>query len=350
LKSRLRYYKRKIFKNYFILGIIFKLPHLIVLSLKFPFKLFFLNRTIKTVKNNRKIVAVSLTKKIGDIISCEPIVRKIRYDYKESFIIWFTETKYKELIDENPNVNMVQGLHCLSEWILFKYFIKFDMVCDFHFHGKTCCILSIVNDEGNKEIDHNNYFNFGTLLDIYSLTSGFIPIDHNPKFYIASETIPQADKLKLPDTYLVIHCESDSKQKGWGKENWTLLLNFILNELNLYVVDVGANPKPDLVKNPNYKNLCGISTLFLTAELIKRASLFIGNDSGPAHIANALDTYGIILMGDYYHFKNYQPFSGDYFNGNMATIIRANGYVKNLPVQTVKSFVKDVSKKIIKKA
>ena len=51
-----------------------------------------------------------------------------------------------------------------------------------------------------------------------------------------------------------------------------------------------------------YLNLSNKLSILSTAEVIKRSSIFIGLDSGPSHIANAVGTKGIILMGDYYHF------------------------------------------------
>ena len=49
-----------------------------------------------------------------------------------------------------------------------------------------------------------------------------------------------------------------------------------------------------------------------TAEIIKRAEYFIGIDSGPAHFANAVGTYGFLLFGKLGEFENYMPYSGKY--------------------------------------
>lgn len=69
--------------------------------------------------------------------------------------------------------------------------------------------------------------------------------------------------------------------------------------------------------------------------MIRRATLFIGIDSGPAHMANAVGTPGVILIGSYLGFKNYMPFSGSYKSGGKATIIYGNGPVSHISVERV---------------
>ena len=72
-----------------------------------------------------------------------------------------------------------------------------------------------------------------------------------------------------------------------------------------------------------------------TAEVIRRADLFIGIDSGPAHLANAVGTPGVILLGAYGGFRSYLPYSGGYATGMAADIIRADGPAADVPAAAV---------------
>ena len=72
-------------------------------------------------------------------------------------------------------------------------------------------------------------------------------------------------------------------------------------------------------------NLCGRLSLLETAEVIRRAALFVGVDSGPAHLANAVGTPGVVLLGRYRGFDAYVPYSGGYADGSNATLVRADG-------------------------
>ena len=331
------------------LRFIFKIFHRVSYLFQIPFYFFKLKK-IFNKRGNKKVIAISLTRRLGDIISTEPILRTIRKKNPKAFIIWFTEKDYVELLQTNPNINLVFQIKCLSVWIFFRKYFNFDLICDFHFEGRKCCSYPLLKSEGDKTINHLNYYDYGNLLDIYSLTSGILPIYRKPLLYIGQSNIDIVDKLKLPKKFISIHLESKSSKRKWELNKWISLVRFINKKFSLPVVEVGSESQLSMNDKSNHWNLCGVLSILSSAEVIRRSIFFIGVDSGPAHIANAVSTYGIILMGDYYHFKNYQPFSGEYFNGNMATIVRTKGNVKNLPLQRVKSCVIDVSEKIIKKS
>ena len=86
---------------------------------------------------------------------------------------------------------------------------------------------------------------------------------------------------------------------------------------------------------PLYKSFCGSLSILETAEVIRRAKLFIGIDSGPAHLANAVGTFGVIMFGNYIGFERYNPFSGGYRNGSNAVLLYANGPVEAIQVDSV---------------
>ena len=79
---------------------------------------------------------------------------------------------------------------------------------------------------------------------------------------------------------------------------------------------------------------CGQLSVLGTAAVIRRASLFVGIDSGPAHFANALGPPGVILLGSYGPFAKYTPYSGRYANAG-ATLLQHDAPVAELPVETV---------------
>jgi heptosyltransferase III len=83
------------------------------------------------------------------------------------------------------------------------------------------------------------------------------------------------------------------------------------------------------------RDLCGRLLLLETAEVIRRAALFVGIDSGPAHLANAVGTPGVLLLGQYRTFGRYMPFSGGYADGSRATVLHADGPAATLTVDEV---------------
>ena len=82
---------------------------------------------------------------------------------------------------------------------------------------------------------------------------------------------------------------------------------------------------------PNYMHLTAACSTF-----IKRAILFIGIDSGPAHLANAVGTFGIIMIGKLADFINHIPYSGKYKSGENVLILRnTEGPSSEIPVEKV---------------
>jgi heptosyltransferase III len=69
--------------------------------------------------------------------------------------------------------------------------------------------------------------------------------------------------------------------------------------------------------------------------VIRRAAVFVGVDSGPAHLANAVGTYGIILLGHYRAYTRYMPYSGAYGDGRNARVLHNDGPASALPVARV---------------
>jgi ADP-heptose:LPS heptosyltransferase len=76
-------------------------------------------------------------------------------------------------------------------------------------------------------------------------------------------------------------------------------------------------------------------TLTEVAQTIKNAKLFIGIDSGPAHMANAVGTKGIMILGGYRAFNRYMPYSGAYSDGTGATLLMSESKAKNVGLQNV---------------
>jgi ADP-heptose:LPS heptosyltransferase len=108
-----------------------------------------------------------------------------------------------------------------------------------------------------------------------------------------------------------------------------------MNLDDAHIVEIGIVALLHGCNHPKYLNLCGRLSILESAEVLRRAVLFIGIDSGPAHLANAVGIYGVILMGNYLGFERYNPFSGGYKDGSNASIIYSQGLVSEIPVEQV---------------
>jgi ADP-heptose:LPS heptosyltransferase len=290
------------------------------------------------LNRKKKIVVISLIEHIGDIIANEPVSREIRKKYPESIIIWFVRRPYKDLLIYNLNIDKVFTVFCLATWILIcKKKIRFEAVYDLHFSGRACkiCHLPLKKDNVDHSINGTNYFNYGGLLKAVCLHNGIELKETVPKMYIPSRVFSRSKRFFPAEKYIVIHCASNEEIKDWDDKKWDLLVYKIINDYRYPVVEIGSIRKIS-VKSDYYHNLCGKLSILESAVLIKKAVLFIGIDSGPAHMANALETPGVILLGEYYFgMKDYNPYSGKYGSLENCGLVYSKDLVKNIPVETV---------------
>jgi lipopolysaccharide heptosyltransferase II len=95
-----------------------------------------------------------------------------------------------------------------------------------------------------------------------------------------------------------------SKARIWPVERFAVVARNLINANNASIIIVGG---PDevgaaadlerLIKSPSVHNLAGKTTIHETAALIERCKLFVGNDSGPMHIAAAVGTPVVAVFG-----------------------------------------------------
>jgi len=108
----------------------------------------------------------------------------------------------------------------------------------------------------------------------------------------------------LEDKPLIV-CGPGTKMqaKDWGKENWRALVKRLGETCrNFGLALVGAKEEASLADYvsaewPGRKvNLCGRLDLRSTAAVLERASVFIGPDSGPMHLASCVGTPCVIAF------------------------------------------------------
>jgi heptosyltransferase III len=298
------------------------------------------------IRRNKEVVAISLIEHIGDIIANEPISREIRKRYPSATIIWFVRKPYKELVTYNPYIDKVYTVYCLTTWIKIQEKIKFEAVYDLHFNGRSCnnCHVPLKKENVNDSINYTNYFNFGGLLKAVCLHNRLEISDNRPHMYIPVK-IEAKIKLLIPnENYIVVHCCSNELIKDWVNDKWDQLVREIIGDLKFHVVEIGTHSNLN-IESDLYHNLCSDLSILQSAAVIKKAKLFVGIDSGPAHMANALEIPGIILLGEYFFgMKNFNPYSGYYTYLENCRLIHSSDKVKSITVDTVIKSIEELLK------
>jgi heptosyltransferase-2 len=110
--------------------------------------------------------------------------------------------------------------------------------------------------------------------------------------------------------YAVVAYQAVAESRRWGIENYTALVGQIVTDSDLHVVLVGSQAdakageqilegisKAHATGRERVANLSGKTTLRELAAICSRARIFVGNDSGPAHLAASVGIPLVVLSG-----------------------------------------------------
>lgn len=304
------------------------------------------------LKPGQQLIAIIRTEHFGDIVAAEPISRYVREQYPDAHIVWFVKPSFAELVSHNPQVNEVFREFCVTERRVLLEGKVFDQVFELQFRNNNHCPKCQVFTENpvalKRDINVFNYFDYGNLLEVFAQTGDLIPpkaafpADDQPRLYLQPAHQAKADRLNLPEKFIVMHCRSNYEPKDWPAERWNQLVHWLADHYDYHLVEIGLESNLT-VTTPAYRNLCGQLSILETAEVIRRASFFIGLDSGPSHLGNATGTFGIILIGALNNFENYNPYSGRYGRQENAVLVRQAGLpCAQLPFAFVQEQVRGV--------
>jgi heptosyltransferase-2 len=132
--------------------------------------------------------------------------------------------------------------------------------------------------------------------------------------YHVRELLAAAPELRLPLS--VLHVGAGTKAKRWPARHWAELVERVTCELGGSMILVGDAADQPLCRSllrasPWAMDWTGRLTLMQLAALLSDASLFIGSDSGPAHIAAAMGTPSVVLFSGTNRADTWRPVGRD---------------------------------------
>jgi heptosyltransferase-3 len=297
---------------------------------------------IRAKDPGRKVICISKTQHLGDIVACEPVARQVRKNDPDAFIIWCLQKSYVELMQHHPAVDYFLGVECLTEWLLFSDSGLFDQVIELEMNGKPCktCGLAL-SRQNNFGVTFENYYRLGTLLEVYLRCANYQVEDKSPQIFIPRSAFDEVGNLLKPyeGQFVTVHCSSNETCRDWCVEKWGELLRWLAKEWPVQIIEIGLKPVLSHLKVPRYLSLCGKLSILETAEVVRRSALFIGVDSGPAHLANAVGTKGVILIGEYAGFSHYRPYNGNFGDASWGSLVFSSGVASEIEVEAVQKAV-----------
>ena len=296
-------------------------------------------------KNPENILIIRLSA-IGDVINVLPSLRLLRSHFPNARITWLVEDRASEILRAHPDVDEViiyprkkwqrgilkvnRSLNIISESLSFYKKLRknhYDLVIDFQGNLKSA-VMNLITGSGNRlgfGKGHCKEFNYLStkhhaypigkkihrieknlsLLKELDIETNFLrpelPVSKEDKEYISSFINKNVDP-SLP--IIIIHPGTSKfgSFKQWSSENYTLLADMILDKHKANIIFTWGPGEIDTVKEivesmkHNALPACETKSIKQLTELIKRATFFIGGDTGPLHIASIM---GIPVVGIY---------------------------------------------------
>lgn len=272
---------------------------------------------------------------MGDMIVLLPVVSLLKEKYPQAAIDIVCEKRNVAILKlagmtENALVYDTNPLGFLSRLRSRKYDVAVDTE-QFHHFSAVFALLSKaparigfkINPTRNPLYTHLiNYApdghegeQFMRLIEPLGITNTCYDIqDALPD--LKTETPPAvADELKEvagKNGFAVIHAGTSSELKLWAEENWVKLSGLLHEKRGLGIVLIGGKGdgkiSAQIVEGATRTNcrivsFAGKHDLGTTSAVIKQASVFIGSDSGLAHLATALGVPSVVLFGPSDHLK-----------------------------------------------
>jgi heptosyltransferase-3 len=251
--------------------------------------------------------AIIRLRSLGDCVLSTPAIELLHHARPDLRIAVVVEDRFADVFRGNPAVAevlppSVRAIRSFAPDLCLNY------------HGGTrsarLTMLSGAKVRAGFDIFHPAFaYNtpIPTAQEILGVTRRVHTVEHmaSAMFYLGVERtwIPRARVPAPPGrsphapagSYVVIHPLAATPEKTWPASSFVETANFLQDSLQLQPVFIGG-PGEDLTPFQNWCTVSG-APLAEVAQLMRDASLFAGNDSGPAHVAAAFGLPLVVLFG-----------------------------------------------------
>lgn len=281
-------------------------------------------------------IVIRMPNWIGDAVMATPILTDLRSHFKEAKITAMCQTPIGYVLENNPSVDSIYSFNRPSGWIHRLH--RMDLV-DSLKEGKYDMGILLTNSfssawwflrghvknrvgftgglrrylldiavpwPSEKETQHQ-VITYKTLLQPLDIPLSNTP----PQLFISDKEKKEADQfLNLlgidPKKNMIIGINPGAaygSAKCWPPERFEAVTRKLLDNPNVYILYFGDTNTASLINDickgftERVINLAGRTTLRELMALINCCDLFLTNDSGPMHIAAALNVRLLALFG-----------------------------------------------------
>ncbi len=269
---------------------------------------------------------------LGDLVTLEPTFRAIRYFYEDSKISFLTTGIGKGLYQDsnyfdeyilhksvfssiqklkNNKYDIVINLQCNKPSHYINFFLKKDLVVNKSYSFKDKLLGLKVKSKTIREIIEATKSISLNRIDKY-----FDEVQELIKLPVRQKSL--LENLTSDKKYIAISTGTSERwlSKKWGLDNYSnLIAKLIENDFEIILVGSSLELEDSeilLKKYPQIKSFVNKTNLTELKNLLANVDIFIGNDSGPTHIAAAVGVNTITIFGstDIKHCVKFMPYTG----------------------------------------
>lgn len=251
-------------------------------------------------------VAVVRLRSLGDSVLSTPAIHLLKRARPDLRIAVVSEPRFHAVYDDNPDIDQV-----LSPGVRVLRAFEPDLCLNLH-GGSTSAKLTLLS--GARFRAGFEHFRFSEVYNIRIPRAQEIlgaertvhTAEHAASaiFHLGAplREIPRARlfahgraPVSAPGPYAVFHASASHPDKTWPAPFFVSVAQYVNRELGLQPVFI-AGPGEDIAQFQMWPVMANASLSDVKA-LLKNAVLFVGNDSGPAHMAAAFGLPVVVLFG-----------------------------------------------------
>ena len=284
-------------------------------------------------------IAIVKLSAIGDIIHTMIVLQFIKNIYPESIIDWFVDESLKGVLEHNPHINKIHPIRfkeakskksiifLTKEIFKLRKLEKYDLVIDIQNLIKSAIIARLIPSKKTIGLDNNSSreslaslfyshkYSIDHSLNIIKRNTSIInkalninitntDVDKKKPFlFFEKSSLDECISKELPNILLIPGASFKSKMYPLEK------LAQIPNKINGNFIILWGKPSEKIISEKIKlltPEVCIVNKLSLNKlkALISQVDLVIGPDTGPTHMAWALNVASITLFGPTPGYRN----------------------------------------------
>lgn len=249
-------------------------------------------------------VAVVRLRSLGDCVLSTPALRLLKAHRPDLRVAVVVERAWRAVYEGNPDVDEILEPSLSALWRFAP-----DLVLNLHGGARSARLVAASRARWRAGFGHyRNAWLYNVRIPRAQEIFGEERVVHTAEhaasamFYLGVPVteIPRARlfvsrRTEQRRAYAVIHPMASSAEKTWAAERFAGCAAWIERELGLEAVVIGG-AEDDLSAFEGFARVQG-APLAEVKGLLAGAEIFLGNDSGPAHMSAALGVPVVVLFG-----------------------------------------------------